>query len=63
MACVCMCVCAQVIDPHASLAENLENMGYQNFDLPPELHPEKFPELLLEGPNGVLQKFDKEVRL
>ncbi len=42
----------EAADPTKSLAELMEDMD--EYELPPEMHPEAFPELLLaEGPGGI----------
>lgn len=53
---------SQVLDPSKPVAENLDALGYNHLDLPPELRPESFPALLLMGAESPLFKFDNEVR-
>jgi len=53
--------CMQVLDPSKSVVENLDALGYNHLDLPPELRPESFPGLLLMGADSPLFKFDNEV--
>eukprot|EP00200_Dunaliella_tertiolecta_P002578 CAMPEP_0202351510 /NCGR_PEP_ID=MMETSP1126-20121109/8116_1 /ASSEMBLY_ACC=CAM_ASM_000457 /TAXON_ID=3047 /ORGANISM="Dunaliella tertiolecta, Strain CCMP1320" /LENGTH=564 /DNA_ID=CAMNT_0048943621 /DNA_START=107 /DNA_END=1800 /DNA_ORIENTATION=+ len=53
----------KVLDPSKPVAENLDALGYNHLDLPPELRPESFPGLLLQGADSPLFKFDNEVRM
>jgi hypothetical protein len=44
-----------------SLPPCIQALGYNFLELPPELHPESFPELLIAGADSPLHKFDNEV--
>ncbi|KAL6763004.1 hypothetical protein V8C86DRAFT_462370 [Haematococcus lacustris] len=56
-----MTVMPKVVSPGAPLRENLVALGYNEYDLPPELHPINKPELLLEA-DSPLQRFDREIQ-
>lgn len=52
----------KVVDPTKSYKENYENMGYHHHELPPELHPEAFPEYLISDFNPIT-RHDQEIRM
>ena len=52
-----------VIDPTIPLEENIERMGRDYNWVPPELDPQIYPELLLQGSEGPLAQFEHQQRM
>ncbi|GBF90673.1 hypothetical protein Rsub_03245 [Raphidocelis subcapitata] len=52
----------KTVDPTRPLAENMEALGYNRNELPPELSPLAFPELVAD-PNSALADFDNQIKM
>lgn len=52
----------KTVDPSRSLLENMQALGYNHNELPPELNPVAFPELMAT-PNSPLFEFDQQIRM
>lgn len=52
-----------IVDPTIPLEENIERMGRDYNWVPPELDPQIYPELLLQGSEGPLAQFEHQQRM
>jgi hypothetical protein len=52
---------AEAADPEKPAIEAIRALGYNGKELPPELNPQAFPELLLMGPDNPIRQLDHEV--